>query len=761
MQVFIVNASGKIIIDQENTKLNLKSFANKLLIEVEDGESAEVETLYNDYVAEGKKVIEVPILWNGTGACNINVKHNKKIIRYQFILDNIAKPEDDEKQILYDFSAQLENNYRLEADYPVEQLFTDIKNNKIPLLVERRPYVGYDDTSLLKKIEIVIPMIMDICTHPKQNLRTEETILDVSLVKRVNSRTLDHLAAHSEHWKSRGLNGLTPNRLRAEVLEDDINIYENLFFRMAVDDILRYVHSQALSIRKTIDQNVSAIDWNIYGQELSDYKRMEIFSKLLPNYNVDDKQIENAKLQELLNQWESLEKHFSTVEASQFFRSIDKKRHISRSIRPTNIIKKDSRYNALYRLWCDIQRNIVQVQNESSGLSRNELYPLSSSYATYSSVLLLYAFELLGYSISKESKFRITMDGQILLDALFTSEHMDYVVKSDINEYGLAEINVRYIEHIEYKYEIPDFALVYMDNIKENSSAGMTINESYIIFSEKPKEEDIRKLKNTFHLSKTEKKKLNSKEIQEIDEVDEKWRISLEEYFVSNKISEPRFREIKILPMYSFIEATEAAVNQFTTQQLSELTEGTLILLPIDIRGYHNNVLPEKYLYRLLNYGEKYIGDDATAWGNYRTGILPVSQIEINSAQRLMKLISLYTSKQLIVWSNQKIICPICGSTDCTAEGADSWTCNDSSCRTLFGRTIHAEGCGKVYEWTRPQKEIKKKEIIKNDLLKQMLRKESIFDRLAITDFEFEEQANGKIKYVPVCPICGERPKIG
>ena len=78
----------------------------------------------------------------------------------------------------------------------------------------------------------------------------------------------------------------------------------------------------------------------------------------------------------------------------------------------------------------------------------------------------------------------------------------------------------------------------------------------------------------------------------------------------------------------------------------------------------------------------------------------------------------------------------------------------------IFGKTKHADGCGKSYEWTRPSINIKSSDLDLEDTLSMMLKKEIIFDRLAITDFDFERQADGKMRYIPICPICGKRSTV-
>ena len=111
--------------------------------------------------------------------------------------------------------------------------------------------------------------------------------------------------------------------------------------------------------------------------------------------------------------------------------------------------------------------------------------------------------------------------------------------------------------------------------------------------------------------------------------------------------------------------------------------------MPIDIGEYRGFVKEDKLFNRMINYGEKYTEEDAIAWGDYKVGMIPVAQTEINSAQRLMKLISIHASRLQIRWRTENAVCPICGSSDCTEESKDSWKCNNRECGVLFGITKH------------------------------------------------------------------------
>lgn len=759
MRVFVVNSAGKIELPIENSKHGLCLFNNSLLLEISEKKNIIVETSYENYSIEETGMFRFPIKWDKNNKSNVVIRCGNSILKYQFNLEGVNPPPEEDMENLLKFSTQMGDNFMFGKEYAIEELFDVIRTDKVSLIIEKTPYIGYDDQSLLKKIAQTVPMVMDICSHPKQSLRTEEAILDVNLVKRINSRTMEHLASHSEHWKARTLNGLIPNRLRADIFEDEINIYENLFFRMAVDDILKYVHRQVVSIEKTIEQNDNAIDWNAYGEELYDYKRIRIFKQLLPDYDLQEREHENSLLRTLLEQWTKLEKNFSTVEVSQFFRRIDKKKHISRNIKPTNILKKDSRYNALYRLWCEIQRKIVQEQNASKEINGVDGVILSNCYSMYIASLLLYSFKLLECQLDPTSKFVITVYGEMLIDATFKAEHMQYRVKSELNEYGTLDIIITFIEKVSYDYVIPAPVLNFTSDIKKKLPANTEFDEinKKLIFHSKPTDKEQRELKNLFHLSNSAKKGMSDYEKNAKDVADKIWRKELEELFLSGNIRDAKSETLRINPQYVLLDNSETSIEKYTNMILDSTKCACVYMFPIELSEYKKNIKSDKILYRLLNYGEKYHEDDAKTWGNYRTGIIPISQSEINSAQRLMKLISLHSSRLQIKWRKNRIICPICGSTDCHQESDNNWLCKNPDCGVIFGRTKHAEGCGEYYEWTRPHVDIKAKDIVFGDTMNLMLRKEIIFDHLTITDFEFEKQIDGKIRYIPVCPKCGKR----
>ena len=71
---------------------------------------------------------------------------------------------------------------------PINSLLAAIEANEITLLSVQKPLTGYDNQSLLSQIQSALTQkVRAICSSPKQGMRTEEVVQDVSLVKRINT----------------------------------------------------------------------------------------------------------------------------------------------------------------------------------------------------------------------------------------------------------------------------------------------------------------------------------------------------------------------------------------------------------------------------------------------------------------------------------------------------------------------------------------------------------------------------------------------
>lgn len=153
--------------------------------------------------------------------------------------------------------------------------------------------------------------------------------------------------------------------------------------------------------------------------------------------------------------------------------------------------------------------------------------------------------------------------------------------------------------------------------------------------------------------------------------------------------------------------------------------------------------------------------------GNEATldSVLPVTQTDVGSIQRLMKLISLQRSVLMMEWqSEQQTKCPICQEDNIHRTAQNSWKCDNLSCGVEWGKTRCTTKCKEWFYWIQPGSDMVKKlrfqDVQCDTPCEAIQMHENIFDRYVITDFEIEpDEGSGNVKIYPICPICGGRRK--
>jgi len=210
-------------------------------------------------------------------------------------------------------------------------------------------------------------------------------------------------------------------------------------------------------------------------------------------------------------------------------------------------------------------------------------------------------------------------------------------------------------------------------------------------------------------------------------------------------------KEAVLVPRFLFFNNNEEEKTEaFIHNCLEQLKENETLLLPINIEEYAE-MNSDIVISKLLNYGERYCYQDSK-YGNYRKGIIPVSRVEIDSARRLNKLISLYMSR--VTMETNEYQCPICRSTK-TIQLDNNRYCK--SCDILFGKTKDADGCDEYYNWIRPNVDIPKRLFNAENKIKFIEYKDILLDYRCITDFDIIDVGNGNVKLNPICPKCGRK----
>lgn len=641
----------------------------------------------------------------------------------------------------------------------IYQLVEAIKGGEIPLLQIINPLTGLDDESILEDIYKVLPFALDICTKPRQHLRIEEEVMDVELVKRITPSSLQHLASHSEHWRSRTITGLVPSRLRAEIYEDDINIYENLFFKMVIEAILQYVVKKHDQVKKAISQKDTLHDWEFYASEINDYHKLEMLQSLLPDYDSDAEEGARNKFQELRERIRTIEKQLSSVISTPFFQSLDPTKRIELPIQPTNIINMDNRYNELFKVWNKLLSLNNQTKEDLTGAS---IVNIDEYYQAYVQVLGIYSLHLLGYQFHEDSYVEQGDNHSIQFSFSFQNEYC--VVNARNQQKGLYDmVSFKIEESLSYELNVPESFPVSFKEFDEDMvfKEIWRQNQQVLIFRKKPSASLERKLSQVVKKYIDEQKGLTTNKKIELKKLDGQWRKTLSESL--GKIPMNRTFELNIHSLFRHLGTTESNLQKYTDHILeschfAEQAEN-IYLLPINMEDFVK-VENLGLLQRLINLGEAYSEKDAAEFGDYKCGILPISQTDLRSIQRLSKLFNLFIYRQLMRWGTVLHECPACKSKNISKLDEHSWQCREIDCHMMWGVTKCSTGCQEFYEWMKPSLKLKlSKHPDPNSEgyhLEKLLLNEMLFDRSVITAFDYEINASNEFIYHPRCPKCGK-----
>ena len=641
----------------------------------------------------------------------------------------------------------------------INQLVEAIKGGEIHLLQIINPLTGLDDESILEDIYKVLPFALDVCTKPRQHLRIEEEVMDVELVKRITPSSLQHLASHSEHWRSRTITGLIPSRLKAEVYEDEINIYENIFFKMVIESILNYVLKKHDQVKKAISQKDTLHDWEFYAAEINDYHKLEMLQSLLPEYDSESEEGIRKQFKELERMIVTIEKQLSSVISTPFFQSLDATKRLELPIQPTNIINMDNRYNELFKVWNKLLTLNNKTQEDLTGAS---IVNIDEYYKVYVQVLSIYSLHLLGYEFHEDSFLELVSDHTINFNFTFSN---DYCVVNVQNQRQELEdiVTFKMEESLSFEVLVPESFPV---SFKEYE-VDMIFKEIWrdhqqiLVFRKKPSISIEKKLGQVIKKYIDEQKGLTTNQKIEFNKLDSKWRKTLTEKL--SQIPENRTFELNLHMLFNFVGSSESNLLKYTSNILESVESfpncADIYMLPINLEDF-SKVDNLGLLQRLINFGEAFAENDAPKFGGYRSGILPISQTDLRSIQRLSKLFNLFIYRQLISWGIVLNECPVCKSKNINKMDEHSWRCREVDCQSVWGVTRCSSGCHEFYEWIKPTLKLKlTKHPNPNSEgyhLEKMLLNEMLFDRSVITAFDYQIGSGNEFIYHPRCPKCGK-----
>lgn len=237
-----------------------------------------------------------------------------------------------------------------------------------------------------------------VCMNPKAHLKAEIEKLPVSRARRLSKGAIPYLAGHTEDWERLEVRGVRPKRLLCEVLDDQLDIYENRVTVRLIDHLVAYVAK--------LEQNLVGLcrlydDKANYSEAVNGtyYRRDRISTLWGENLAGDEGSI---IAEEKLKKVRILKRRLMGLMDSPLYREIPGTAHVAPTLKSTNIFVNDPDYRRVASLWRKWSAyRLTEAKNSSKFFEENQ--EICAGMNSFGMLLVLRSLGILGYVPLEES----------------------------------------------------------------------------------------------------------------------------------------------------------------------------------------------------------------------------------------------------------------------------------------------------------------------------------------------------------------------
>jgi hypothetical protein len=280
--------------------------------------------------------------------------------------------------------------------------------------------------------------IEEVCREPSYHLKREITKLNVSRAKRIPVKAINYLAAHTEDWSRRKIRSVEPRKILAEIIDYDLEIYENQVTASFIDKLLVYFSHRMVNEIDIIDSFIENIEQIIISRSNSGKKKYW-YKKLDNDYKKLGKAV--SSIEASRNKIEKIKVFISSIQMRLFgllksdlyVKNSRQSILINQKLKRTNLFDNHQHYRFVKVLWDKFHtQNVVDYSQKSK-----ENQSLVKAFVDYSWVLFLRAFYQLGFinlevidnstiflkkDIISNIKIKLVRDAQQIIKVIFNEE---------------------------------------------------------------------------------------------------------------------------------------------------------------------------------------------------------------------------------------------------------------------------------------------------------------------------------------------------
>ena len=328
--------------------------------------------------------------------------------------------------------------------------------------------------------------IEEVCRMPSYHLKREITKLDVSRAKRVPVKAINYLAAHTEDWSRRRIGSVEPRKILSEIIDYDLEIYENKVSSSLIDKLLAYFNHRMVIEIDVIDSFITNIELIIESRKaISSNEKKYWYKKLDKDYKalgkaVDSIEQSRIKIQLLKEFVTSIQMRLLKLRKCELYLATTKSKNtVSQTLKRTNLFDNHQHYRNVKILWDRFHTK--ELFNPYQRSEENQ--KVVNSFIDYSWVLVFSALFQIGYNnVKKVNDFSF-----IIINEKIPHLPLIRLIK---NEQQIIEIFIDKLEQLTF---IP------IPATKDNSEAypNKIKNRYYFTISGSNEREDIIKISPT------------------------------------------------------------------------------------------------------------------------------------------------------------------------------------------------------------------------------------------------------------------------
>ena len=615
---------------------------------------------------------------------------------------------------LVDFETRIKRLAAENGGITRDVLERGVNSGDIPLLVQRDPLNGLS-LAFLEQIERSLGSLQAVCARPRVHLRVEEDVRPIGVVRRTGPAALRHIASHSEHWEARTVGGLRPARLLAQVLEDEVELYENRMVRTLIDRLALYTTSLWRGIEDARWEIDNALDWNELGRDCSDYRRGRMLSVLIPDFDAERLLSKREAFLEYERRVRDVRRVLARCLATRFYQTLRRAAAVHSPVKATNILLMDPHYHSLYVLWDALDRDLRKQDKPDADPLPVRVEP---AYASYAAVLLLVGLNLAGFRPVADADHKvISLSGQgdLIFEACYARHDWTVRVRAgmDANATLVLHFDRGQITRVDIPADLPAPTSFPKELLHIVSRDGRQLK-----FAEKPNPSEVALLAKIPFVGSGG----NKSDKEEAHKHSRNWGLFINN--ISASIVARETHTVCLAPLLTGLGDTPSRIDKVSAALLSgeygsardgverpqvqsaaavHTTVGAarlVVLLPVSPRTLPSETAP-LVLRRLATQGDNFAPQDAARWGDYRRGALPVSPWQINSLLRLVRLVNTNTLGMDVSAGRRLNECPVCESS--SGIRLRPGTGSDYSCQCgAEWNTTQCPACGHKFGFIRP-----------------------------------------------------------